>query len=122
MELTKLINHKLSQLLTNVLSIILVLVFTGPAFHAISSSVLANLNYDYEHSELMELEDISLEGEENKGEKEKEKEENDALKEFTLSDVFSVNLSALEESALCIIYLNHLIGTEIKLITPPPKI
>lgn len=123
MNLTKSKYYYLSQQLTRVISILLVLIFTGPSFHALSSSIFDNITSSYEQSEMIELEDVSMEGEENKGEQEEsEKEETDSLKEFTLSDSFSVNLAAIDASALYVLYLNHLQGIESGLLTPPPKI
>lgn len=122
MNLTKSNYYPLSQQLTRVISILLVLIFTGPSFHALSSSIFDVTNPSYEQSEMIELEDVSMEGEEDKGEQENEKEETDSLKEFTLSEAFSIHLRAIEDSALYVLYLNHLQSIESGLLTPPPKL
>lgn len=122
MKLTKLNNYNLSHHLTRVISILLVLIFTGPSFYAFSSSILDNIKSSHDQVVMLEVEDINMEGEKNKGEQENEKEETDSLKEFTLSDSFSINLAAFEKSALQVFYLNHLQGIEAGLITPPPKL
>jgi hypothetical protein len=122
MNLTKSNYYIPSHQLTRVISILLVLIFTGPFFYALSSSILNNIKSTYEQSQVIELEDMNLEGEENREGQENEKEETESLKEFTLSDSFSLTLAAYDEAALYVLYLNHLQGIESKLRTPPPKL